>query len=77
MIAYGIYLVVSEAKVDGDLGVIYPVDVWTFWYVLSVQMLEYDPKNCHYLGDNVMHVCTKQRFQEQVSPTILLKQLKS
>ena len=32
-------------------------------------MLEYDPKNWHYLGDDTIQVCIKQRFQERGSPT--------
>ena len=67
VIAYDMYLEVAEGKLDNDLRVKYPVDFWTFQDVLSVQMLEYDPKNRHYLGDDAMRVCTKQRFQERAS----------
>ena len=28
--------------------------------LISIQMLEYNPKNCRYPGDDSMRVCTKQ-----------------
>ena len=67
VIAYDMYLEVAEGKLDDDLRVEYPVDFWIFRDVLSIQMLEYDPKIRHYLRDNAMRVCTKQRFQERAS----------
>ena len=45
VIAYDMYLKVAEGNLDGDLKIEYPVDFWTFRDVLSVHMLEYDPKN--------------------------------
>lgn len=60
VVAYDIYLEVCEGKLDKDWRVIYPVDFWTFRDILSIQMLEYDPKNCKYFGDDAMRVCTKQ-----------------
>ena len=68
VIAYDMYLEVAEGKLDSDLRSVYPVDFWTFQNMLSVQILEYNPKNQHYLGDNAMQVCTKQRIWEQGSP---------
>ena len=60
VIAYNMYLEVTEGKLDSNLRIVYPVDFWTFWDVLSIYMLGYDPKNWHYLlGDNAMQVFTK------------------
>jgi len=60
VVAYDIYLEVCEGKLDQDWKVNYPVDFWTFRDILSIQMLEYEPKNRKYLGDDAMRVCTKQ-----------------
>ena len=60
VIAYDMYLEVTEGKLDKDWKIVYPVDFWTFRDVLSIQMLEYDPKNRRYPGDDSMRVCTKQ-----------------
>jgi len=60
VIAYDIYLEVTEGQLDEDWKLTYPVDFWTFRDVLSIQMLEYDPKNRRYLGDDSMLACTKQ-----------------
>ena len=60
VVAYDIYLEVAEGKLDKDWELEHPVDFWTFRDVLSVQMLEYDPKNRKYPGDETMRVCTKQ-----------------
>ena len=54
------YLEVTEGKLDIDWKIVYPVDFWTFRDVFSIQMLEYNPKNCRYPGDDSMRVCTKQ-----------------
>ena len=61
VIAYDIYLEVAEGQLDEDWKLAHPVDFWTFCDVLSIQMLEYDPKNCKYRGDDSMRVCTKQK----------------
>ena len=61
VIAYDIYLEVTEGQLDVDWKLVYPVDFWTFCDVLSIQMLEYDPKNRKYLGDDSMRVCKKQK----------------
>ena len=60
VVAYDIYLEVCEGKLDQDWKVNYPVDFWTFRDILSIQMLEYEPRNRKYLGDDAMRVCTKQ-----------------
>ena len=59
--AYDIYLEVCEGKLDQDWKVENPVDFWTFRDLLSTQMLEYDPKNCKYIGDTAMRPCTSQK----------------
>ena len=56
VVAYDIYLEVCEGKLDAEWKVQYPVDFWTFRDILSIQMLEYDPKNRKYLGDDAMRV---------------------
>ena len=66
VIAYDMYLEVAEGKLDSDWKLTYPVDFWTFRDVLSIQMLEYNPKNRNYPGDDWMRVCTKQNKAQRV-----------
>ena len=65
VVAYDMYLEVAEGELDADWKLEYPVDFWTFRDVLSVQMLEYDPKNRRYHGDANMRVCTKQNKRDR------------
>ena len=65
VLAYDIYLEISEGQLDSDWKLQYPVDFLTFRDVLSVQMLEYDPKNRRYYGDASMRVCTKQNKRDR------------
>ena len=37
IVAYYIYLEICEGKLDGELKVNYPVDLWTFEDILSIQ----------------------------------------
>ena len=55
-----VYLEVCEGKLDEDWKANHSSDFWTFRDILLIQMLEYDPKNCKYFGDDTMRVCTKQ-----------------
>ena len=64
-VAYDIYLEIAEGQLDSDWKIRFPVDFWTFRDVLSIQMLEYDPKNRKYLGDESMRVCTKQKRKDR------------
>jgi len=66
VIAYDIYLEVAEGTLDSDWKLTHPVDFWTFRDVLSVQMLEYNPRNRKYKGDDSMRVCTKQTKVQRV-----------
>ena len=59
--AYDIYLEVCEGKLDQEWKVENPVDFWTFRELLYIQMLDYDPKNCKYIGDTEMRPCTSQK----------------
>ena len=56
VIAYDMYLEVAEGKIDSEWKLQHPVDFWTFRDVLSIQMLDYDPKNRRYHVDGSMRV---------------------
>ena len=74
LVAYDIYLEIYEGKLDGELKVNYPVDFWTFRDTLSVQMLEYDPRNCKYLGDDAR---SRECVISNITKNILDKKLPS
>ena len=65
VIAYDMYLEVAEGKLNSDWKVTYPVDFWTFYDFLSLQILQYNPKDCIYPGDDSMRVCTKQNKSQR------------
>ena len=65
VIAYDMYLEVAEGKLNSDWKVTFPVDFWTFRDVLSLQMLQYNPKDRTYPGDDSMRVCTKQNKSQR------------
>ena len=66
VIAYDIYLEVAERKLNSDWKVTYSVDFWTFRDVLTLQMLQYNPKDRTYPADDSIHVCTKQNKSQRV-----------
>jgi len=77
VVAYDIYLEVCEGKLDEEWKVNHPADFWTFRDILSIQMLEYDPKRRKYLGDDTMRVCTKQSKKNRTNEEDNLVTLRS
>ena len=67
IVAYYIYLEITEEKLDEDWRVSSSVDFWTFRDVLSIQMLEYNLSKRKYIGDDVMCACTKQKWKDRVT----------
>ena len=55
VVAYDIYLIITEGKLDEDWRVSSPVDFWTFGDVLSIQMLEYDSLKRKHINNDAMH----------------------
>ena len=65
VVAYSIYLEMSEDKLNPDWKVVYPVDFWTF---RDLQMLEeYNQIKRKYPGDVEMRRCTSQKRDDQSS----------
>ena len=67
VVAYDIYLEITEGKLNEDWRGSFPVDFWTFRDVLSIQMPEYNPLKRKHIGDDAIHACTKQKRKDRVS----------
>ena len=73
VIAYDMYLEVAVGKIASECKLQHPVNFWTFRDALSIQMLDYDPKNRRYPGDGSMRVCTKQSKKDREKMIFLIK----
>lgn len=61
VIAFDMYLEIAEGKLDESWKVNNTVKFWRFRELLSEQMLQYNPIDRKYPGDDKMRVCTQKK----------------
>ena len=58
-VAYSMYLKVSEGKINQTQKDDNIFDFWTFHYLLSNHMINYNPTHCKYAGDSNIKPATQ------------------